>query len=214
MKILTAREMQRIDHQTMAAGIPSLVLMENAGHRVVEYLQRVASPIEEQRVVVFCGKGNNGGDGLVVARQLLTRFRPKALHVLLTASPDSLTGDAAANLRMYLAAGGRIAQEITGDMQPATLLVDAMLGTGLEGPAREPALKFIRAWNHGFPAAQRVAVDVPSGMGSDAKLRDGEYCRVDACVTFTALRLCHVVPPWREHCGEVVVGQIGTPVEM
>lgn len=214
MKILTAREMQRIDRQTVEAGIPSLVLMENAGHRVLEYLERIASPLDEQRIVVFCGKGNNGGDGLVVARQLITRFRPRALHVLLTVPESSLTGDAAAALRMFLAAGGRISHEITPDMQPATVLVDAMLGTGLEGTAREPVLSFIRAFNQGFPLAKRVAVDVPSGMGSDANLHDSEYCQVDACVTFTALRLCHVVPPWREHCGEVVVGQIGTPYTM
>ncbi len=214
MKILTAREMQRIDQQTVAAGIPSLVLMENAGHRVLEYLQTIASPLEDQRVVIFCGKGNNGGDGLVVARQLLTRFRLRALHVLLTVPPEELTGDAATAFAMFLAAGGRVSHEVTPDMQPATLLVDAMLGTGLEGPAREPALGFIRAWNQGFPLARRVAVDVPSGMGSDGNLHEGESCRADACVTFTALRHCHVLPPWREQCGEVVVGQIGTPYAM
>ncbi len=214
MKILTAKEMQRIDQQTVAAGIPSLVLMENAGHRVVEYLQRVAGPLDNQRIVVFCGKGNNGGDGLVVARQIFTRFRPQALHVLLTSPPDELTGDAAACLNMFLAVGGRVSHEITPDMQPASLLVDAMLGTGLQGPAREPALSYIRAWNQGFPLAKRVAIDVPSGMSSDALVTEGEYCRVDACVTFTALRLCHVIPHWREHCGEVVVGQIGTPYAM
>jgi len=214
MKILTAKEMRRIDEQTVGAGIPSLVLMENAGHRVVEYLEQKMSPLRDQRVVVFCGKGNNGGDGLVVARQLHTRYRTRSLHVLLTAAPESLEGEAAANLRMFLAAGGRIARELTCDMQPATLLIDAMLCTGLEGPAREPALSFIRAWNQGFPLARRVAIDVPSGMGSDGQLREGESCRVDACVTFTALRPCHALPPWREQCGEVLVGQIGTPAEM
>jgi len=214
MKILTAKEMQRIDRQTEAAGIPSLVLMENAGHRVVEYLERVASPLREQRVVIFCGKGNNGGDGLVVARQLLTRFRPRSLHVVLTAPPDQLRGDAADNLRMFLGCGGRVTTELSADMQPATLLVDAMLGTGTDGPAREPVLSFIRAWNHGFPLAKRVAIDLPSGMSSDGNFHEGEFCRVDACVTFTALRICHAMPPWREWCGDIQVGQIGTPEEM
>lgn len=214
MKILTAKEMQRIDRQTMDAGIPSLVLMENAGHRVVEYLERIANPLSAQRVVIFCGTGNNGGDGLVVARQLLTRFQPRALHVVLTAPPESLRGDAAANLRMFAACGGRISREVSADMQPATLLVDAMLGTGQKGTAREPVLGLIRQWNQGFPLAKRVAIDVPSGMGSDGSIEKAEHCQVDACVTFTALRHCHVMPPWREHCGEVVVGQIGTPLEL
>jgi ADP-dependent NAD(P)H-hydrate dehydratase / NAD(P)H-hydrate epimerase len=214
MKVLTASEMRRIDQQTVDAGIPSLVLMENAGHRVVEYLEGVASPLSAQRIVIFCGKGNNGGDGLVVARQLLTRYSPRSLHVVLTGNPETMQGDAASNLKMFQACGGRVATSLSPDMQAATLLIDAMLGTGLEGPAREPALGFIRAWNHGFPLAKRVAIDVPSGMGSDATLRDGEFCHVDACVTFTALRLCHTLPPWRDNCGEIVVGQIGTPADM
>ncbi len=214
MKILTAKEMQRVDRQTEAAGIPSLVLMENAGHQVVEYLERVAAPLSEQRIVIFCGKGNNGGDGLVVARQLLTRFRPRSMHVVLAAPAEQLRGDAAENLRMFIGCGGRVSTELSPDMQPATLLVDAMLGTGTDGPAREPVLSFIRAWNQGFPLAKRVAVDIPSGMSSDGLFRDGEVCRVDACVTFTARRICHAMPPWRELCGDIHVGQIGTPEDM
>jgi len=214
MKVLTANQMRRIDQQTEAAGIPGLVLMENAGHRVIEFLERFAQPLSEQRILVFCGKGNNGGDGFVVARQLLTRIRPRALHVVLTSPPEDLSGDAAANFRMFQACGGRVSHEISPDMQPATLLVDAMLGTGVEGPAREPVLSFIRAFNQGFPLAKRMAIDIPSGMSSDVISDDGEFCRVDACVTFTALRLCHALPPFREHCGEIVVGQIGTPDEL
>jgi NAD(P)H-hydrate epimerase len=218
MKVLTAAQIRRIDQQTIEAGFPGLVLMENAGHRVLEALETLGTPVgavrrplSQERIVVFCGKGNNGGDGLVVARHLLTRHKPASLHVILTAPPEELTGDAAANLRMYLASGGRVAREVTPDMQAATLLVDAMLGTGLEGPAREPALSFIQEWNRGFPLARRIAIDVPSGLSSDSTDTDGEYCRVDGCVTFTALRLCHVLPPWCDACGEVVVGQIGTP---
>ena len=71
MKILTADEMREVDRRTIEAGIPGIVLMENAGHRVVEFLELRFSPLSEQRVVIFCGKGNNGGDGFVIARQLL-----------------------------------------------------------------------------------------------------------------------------------------------
>jgi NAD(P)H-hydrate epimerase len=218
MKVLTAAQIRRLDQQTIEAGFPGLLLMENAGHRVLEALETLGvpagekpRPLSRERVVIFCGKGNNGGDGLVVARHLLTRQKPASLHVVLTAPPEELTGDAAANLRMYLASGGRIARELSPDMQPATLLVDAMLGTGLEGPAREPVLGFIHEWNRGFPLARRIAIDVPSGLSSDGIPTDGAYCRVDGCVTFTALRLCHVLPPWCDACGEVRVGSIGTP---
>ena len=71
MKILTAAEMRDVDRRTIEAGIPGIVLMENAGHRVVEFLAERFAPLGEQRIVVLCGKGNNGGDGLVIARQLL-----------------------------------------------------------------------------------------------------------------------------------------------
>ena len=71
MKILTAAEMREVDRRTIEAGIPGIVLMENAGHRVVEFLAERFAPLGGQRIVVLCGKGNNGGDGLVIARQLL-----------------------------------------------------------------------------------------------------------------------------------------------
>ncbi len=73
-KVLTASEMQAVDRQTTERGIPGIVLMENAGHRVVEFLQKRFPPLSQHRIVVICGKGNNGGDGLVIARQLHTRF--------------------------------------------------------------------------------------------------------------------------------------------
>ena len=87
MKILTAAEMREVDRRTIEAGIPGIVLMENAGHRVVEFLAERFAPLGEQRIVVLCGKGNNGGDGLVIARQLYTRFAPASLHVVLLAEP-------------------------------------------------------------------------------------------------------------------------------
>src|SRR5438874_9227852 len=105
MKILTAAEMREVDRRTIEAGIPGIVLMENAGHRVVEFLAARFAPVSEQRIVVLCGKGNNGGDGLVIARQLYTRFHPRTLHVVLLASPEELKGDAAANYRMLEACG-------------------------------------------------------------------------------------------------------------
>ena len=82
MKVLTAEQMRRIDQRTMELGIPGLVLMENAGHRVVELLQEKFAPLASHRVVVLCGKGNNGGDGFVVARQLYTRLCPARLDVV------------------------------------------------------------------------------------------------------------------------------------
>lgn len=81
--------MREVDRRTIELGMPSIVLMENAGHRVVEFLERRFAPLASQRIAILCGKGNNGGDGLVVARQLATRLRPRALHVMLPARPAS-----------------------------------------------------------------------------------------------------------------------------
>ena len=91
--------MREVDRRTSELGVPSLVLMENAGDRVLEIMSQVYAPLREHRIVVVCGKGNNGGDGLVVARQLHTRIRPRALHVVMSGAPGEMKGDAAANLR-------------------------------------------------------------------------------------------------------------------
>src|SRR5438445_5879246 len=125
MKVLTAAEMREVDRQTIERGIPGIVLMENAGQRVVEFLAERFAPLAAQRIVVLCGKGNNGGDGLVIARQLLTRFSPASLDVVLFADPAELKGDAAANLAMLLAAGGAVVSEIPQQARAATLVVDA-----------------------------------------------------------------------------------------
>src|SRR5260370_16578215 len=92
--------MREVDRLTIEHGIPGLILMENAGARVVEFLAARFAPLSSQRIAVICGKGNNGGDGLVVARQLHTRIRPRALHVVLTADPGELRGEAGDNFRL------------------------------------------------------------------------------------------------------------------
>ncbi|MGA3024253.1 MAG: NAD(P)H-hydrate dehydratase [Bryobacteraceae bacterium] len=214
MKVLTAAQMREVDRRTIEAGIPGLVLMENAGHRVLEAMERRFAPLAEQRITVLCGMGNNGGDGLVIARQLLTRIHPRGLHVLLAAPAGGLGGDAAENYRMFTVAGGSAVHELTAEMRDSTLLVDALLGTGLRGPARGRSLELIRAINSGFPLARVVAVDLPSGMQSDSGHQEGDVSRADLTVTFTAPKPCHVLSPACHTIGELVVGQIGSPPEL
>src|ERR1035441_6100111 len=188
--------------------------MENAGHRVVEFLAERFSPLREQRIVVLCGKGNNGGDGLVVARQLHTRFAPASLHVVLLAEPAELKGDAAANYAMLRAAGGRVEREIPAEARAATLVVDALLGTGVSGAATGRMLQGIREINQGFPLAAVVAVDLPSGMPTDSGETAGEFVWADHTVTFTAPKLAHAMPPNCDYIGELRVGAIGSPPEL
>jgi ADP-dependent NAD(P)H-hydrate dehydratase / NAD(P)H-hydrate epimerase len=204
LKVLTAAQMREVDRRTAELGIPNIILMENAGHRVVEFLEREYAPLAEQRIVVVCGKGNNGGDGLVVARQLFTRVKPKWLRVVLAGDPDQMRGDALENYRMLAAVGCPVSFEIAPEMQTATLVVDAVLGTGLEGPAKGKAAEVIEAINTRFPLADVVSVDVPSGGAVRAK----------HTVTFTALKPSLVLPPECELAGKVHVVSIGSPPEL
>ncbi len=213
MKVLSPEEMREVDRRTIAGGIPSLVLMENAGHRVVEVLERKFSPLSEHRIVIFCGKGNNGGDGLVIARQLRTRFRPRSLDVALAVNPSELQGDVAEQLRMWTFCGGSVWQEITPPMHAATLVIDALLGTGLSGPAKGRYLDWIREINCAFPGAKVVAVDIPSGMPGDGPSANA-CVRADVTVTFTTPKIGQVVGPNYEKCGELIVGEIGSPWQL
>jgi NAD(P)H-hydrate repair Nnr-like enzyme with NAD(P)H-hydrate epimerase domain len=138
MKILTAAQMREADRRAIEGGIPSAVLMENAGRSVVEFLDREFAPLSRQRVLVFCGKGNNGGDGLVVARLLSERH--VAVEVV------------------------RVEQSERPRLPEPTIVIDALLGTGFKGPVKEPYAGMIRSINEDFPLAKIVAVDTPSAM--------------------------------------------------
>ena len=214
MKILTAAEMREVDRRTIELGVPGLVLMENAGHRVVEFLARHYAPLEAQRIVVLCGKGNNGGDGMVVARQLHTCVRPKSLDVILAGDPGEMKGDAAANYRMLQAVGCPVLFQIKPAMETATLIVDALLGTGILGPATGRSLELIRTINEGFPLAEVVSVDIPSGLDSDSPNPPGEAVHASHTVTFTAPKRCQVLSPACELVGKLHVAQIGSPSEL
>jgi hydroxyethylthiazole kinase-like uncharacterized protein yjeF len=186
VKVLTAAQMREVDRRTSELGVPSLILMENAGSRVLEALAHSYAPLQEHRIAVLCGKGNNGGDGLVVARQLYTRIRPRALHVVLAGNPEDMKGDAAHNYKMLLAVGCPVSTGIDGEIERATLIVDALLGTGIHGAAEGRSLELIRAINNGFPLAEVVSVDIPSGLDSDSGVPPGEAVQANHTVTFTA----------------------------
>jgi NAD(P)H-hydrate epimerase len=213
-KVLTPAQMGAVDRATVEAGIPGIVLMENAAHRCVEFLAARFGPLTDQRIVVVCGKGNNGGDGLAIARQLYTRFHPRELRVVLIAEPAELRGDAALNYRMLHAAGLQEYRDFGPEMRTATLVIDAVLGTGLSGPAKGEALNAIREINDSFPLAKVFAVDIPSGLAGDTGAIPGEYVRADATVTFTAPKVCHAVPPASHLMGELVVAPIGSRPSM
>ena len=214
MKILTAAQMREVDRLTIERGIPGIILMENAGSRVVDLLIEKFAPLSEQRVVVVCGKGNNAGDGFVVARQLFTRKLCRELTVLELFEPDKLSGDALANRRMLDVCGCPVVRQLPNEANLASIVVDAILGTGLTGPAKGPALDGIRLVNQGFPQARKVAVDIPSGLPTDGSKPSGEFVCADYTVTFTAAKQSQCLPPVYENVGQLTVVPIGSPDQL
>ncbi|HEX4807912.1 MAG TPA: NAD(P)H-hydrate dehydratase [Bryobacteraceae bacterium] len=211
MKVLTAAQMREVDRLTIESGIPGLILMENAGCRVVDFLIETFAPLREHRVTIVCGKGNNGGDGFVIARQLFTRRLCQALTVIELFDPETLTGDARDNRRMLDACGCPVMRDFRDKAAISTLVLDAVLGTGLTGPAKGPALDAIRAINQLFPLARKVAVDIPSGLPSEEGTQTGEFVKADYTVTFTAPKRSQCLSPTYEQMGRLTVVPIGTP---
>jgi NAD(P)H-hydrate epimerase len=213
MKIVSAEEMRAIDRVTSERfGVPSLALMEHAGAAVADFA--LANYPDAQRIAVFCGKGNNGGDGFVAARRL--HQQGKSVQVILLADPAELKGDAAVMFGKLPAAAISVrgSEELKSDRAQqalaADLYLDGILGTGFKPPVRGlygDAIALINASE--IPV---VAVDIPSGADADAMgLQSGLMARADAVVTFTAPRPAHVFSALTS--GPICVGGIGSPEE-
>ena len=210
MKIVTAAEMREIDrHTSERFGVPSLTLMENAGTAVADFVLKEYP--RSKRMAVVCGKGNNGGDGLVAARKLHEAGRE--VRVILLASSSELRGDAAAMFsRLALKAreikNAADLEDVHKDLR-ADLLLDAILGTGFRPPVQGLYADAINMLN--ASSAPVIAVDIPSGADADSKDQTGLVAKADAIVTFTAPRPAHVFGELTE--GPTVVAAIGSPEE-
>jgi hydroxyethylthiazole kinase-like uncharacterized protein yjeF len=218
MKILTESQMRQVDRVTRERyGVPSATLMENAGSRVVESLVKRFKPLDKHKIAVFCGRGNNGGDGFVVAR--LLHEKGLAVRVVLVADPGALRGDAATNYaRLSRLAPPEVVRELSDweEIKPTlagtTLAIDALLDIGLSKPLTGLLLEVVRDINR-LPA-RRAAVDLPSGLSADTGELIGECVHADLSVTYTAPKYAHIFPPACEMVGEWRVGEIGTPREV
>jgi len=210
LKLTTAAQMREMDRRTIEDyGVPSLVLMENSALRVVDVIAERFGPLRGKRVGVVCGKGNNGGDGLAVARHLATRFGAE-VEVWLAADPQALTGDAAANFKMAVRFGlNFLASDAPQVKGGAELIVDALLGTGIRGGVTGEYAEVISAMNGaGCPV---IAVDVPSGLDADTGKVEGACVRAALTVTFALPKVGLMVYPGAEYVGELVVADIGMP---
>jgi len=218
MIIVTAAEMRRLDALTIERfGTPGRVLMERAGIGATDVLCARFPEVRRGRVVVVAGKGNNGGDGFVIAREL--RRRKIAVEVVLLGATDEVCGDAADALRAYGRARGPLsvasaetAAALLADRLPkATLVVDAVFGTGLNAPVRGWIAAALAAINAcGRPV---FAVDLPSGLDADRGVALGNAVRAVATATFAFPKVAHVVYPGLEYTGSVDVVDIGIPAE-
>src|SRR5262249_14942421 len=194
-------------------GLPAVVLMENAGAAVARVVdERFASA---RRLLILCGKGNNGGDGFVAARRLLRR-RPEG--VLLGQSGD-VKGDARLHHDAFLRSGGAVREAPDADawrllrdqvLAGADLVVDAILGTGLrEAPTGAAGQAIADLCRFADARGTVVAVDVPSGLPSDTGRVAWETARATVTVTFAAPKYGHVLPPACDRVGDLVVADIG-----
>ena len=220
-KILTSAEIREIDRISIERfGIAGSILMENAGMRVVEAIDARVEGLEARSVAILCGKGNNGGDGFVVARQLMQRGCFPA--VFLFASPSEVTGDAKTNLDILAAIGYppvQIQSEEEWNQErleiiDADIVVDALLGTGLSKPVEGLLRNVVESMRDDFPAAMIVSIDLPSGCAADSADLAGPAVDADLTVTLSAPKFCLVFAPAHEMAGEVVIADIGNPREL
>jgi NAD(P)H-hydrate epimerase len=210
--LLTRAQARALDDRAIhELGIPSIVLMENAGRGMAELLLKlgVARP-----VVICCGKGNNGGDGFVIARHL--GIAGITVRVLLFADPASLTGDAAINHAILVKSGQAIEVMLPLDEERlgnafagADWIVDALFGTGLEGPVRPPFDRVIEIIN--ASPARVLAVDIPSGLDCDTGRPMGATVQAEHTATVMANKVGFVAPEARRWVGEVHVTDLGVP---
>jgi ADP-dependent NAD(P)H-hydrate dehydratase / NAD(P)H-hydrate epimerase len=227
MKALTASQMREADRLTTERyGVPSLQLMENAGAAIAEYLWTSYDDLHTASVVILCGKGNNGGDGLVTARRL--RERGVAPQVILFVDPSSVGGDAAANLESWQQQMGPLQvvksagewESARASVAEADLVVDALLGTGLKGPVEGLLAEVIEDVNAaaaqsragaGSGSLHVVAVDMPSGLPSDGQDYGGPVICAEATITLTAPKVGQLLSPRADCVGKLIVREIGTP---
>ncbi|MDE0399963.1 MAG: NAD(P)H-hydrate dehydratase [Candidatus Poribacteria bacterium] len=214
MKVVTAAEMRQIDQDTIeGVGIPGIVLMETAGNAIVRAIEQHYQT--RHRIGIFVGKGNNGGDGLVIARQLAHAGRE--VHLFLVSPVDSFTGEAEINLQIARRLGLQIEFYGNPETVPTTLascelFVDAIFGTGLRDTVRGSIATVIKTLNN-F-STPILSVDLPSGLDANTGHPLGTCVRADRTVTIGLPKRGLLVHPGAEFAGKLEVVDIGFPEQV
>ncbi|MBK8466640.1 MAG: NAD(P)H-hydrate dehydratase [Chloracidobacterium sp.] len=237
-KVLTAAQMREVDRLTTEKyGIPSILLMENAAHAVARVItEKLGGSVEGRRILILCGKGNNGGDGAALARILWNQGA--SCFVDLIGSVSETTGDARINFDAVKAIDESpdtngpnenclLINEISEDnretffynwrSQHICVFVDALFGTGLTRPLEGSFKKIAEAVSrakerHLFEKV--IAIDMPSGLDADCKINGSICANVDVTVTFTSPKPANILPPASNFNGELMIANIGSPMEL
>jgi NAD(P)H-hydrate epimerase len=203
---LTREQVRRIDQLALEQyNVPGIILMENAARAAADVAMQMLS---ENSTTIFCGGGNNGGDGLAVARHL--HNRGVVVRIVQCFDPVKLPADAATNWRIVQAMHLEIVQleEIA---KIDHLAIDALLGTGATSPPRDRIKQAIEIVN---TAPHILAIDLPSGLDADTGLPLGECVKATKTVTFVAEKIGFANPVSKQYTGEIIVGDIGCPREL
>lgn len=207
MKIATTNQMREMDRQTIQDyEVPGLILMENTALGFIEVLKDHFGPLDKKRIAVVCGKGNNGGDGLAIARHLSHRYKAQ-VQILLVADSKAYEGDALANYKM--AENYRIEIQVAKDFKYENFdfIIDAIFGTGFKGGVDESTSSIIENMNNSGQTI--ISVDVPSGLDSDSGTAEGAVIEATLTVTFGLAKYGLLVYPGADYVGELVLVDIG-----
>ena len=216
MRVLNTQQMREADRQTMdEIGIPSIVLMENAGRQAVAAMEAAFEDLASSKVAVICGRGNNGGDGFVVARTLAQRGIEATVFLL--GSVAEVRGDARTNLEILGRVGLTVVEITTAqewelhfsEISECDLIVDAIVGTGFHGPLTG-LLETVVADVNGL-GAPVVAIDLPTGVSADSHELEGEAIEASMTVTLAAPKIPLILPPADAYGGDLVIADIGIP---
>ena len=220
-KALKRDEIREIDRKAIEEyEIPGLILMENAGRNVAEEILKMLVNPYKAKVAIFCGKGNNGGDGFVVARHLYNKGVNVSVYLTTKVSGVLTDGDAGTNLKILLNMNLKIKElqnirdieEIEKGLQGCNIIVDAIFGTGLSGNVREPIGTFIKKINEtNIPI---VSIDIPSGLNCDEGIALGTAVKATKTVTFVSPKVGFIKGHGKEYTGELIVTDISVPKEL
>ncbi len=216
MRVLNTKQMREADRRTIEdVGIPSAVLMENAGRQVVATMESTFDALASLRVAVVCGRGNNGGDGFVVARTLIKRAGEVGVYLIGRAA--DVRGDARINMDTLKVLGVDIVEiddaaawELHGtDVLASDIIVDALFGTGVNAPLSGLVESVVADLNSSTRPI--VSIDLPSGLSADSPDIPGPAVHATLTVTLGAPKLPLILPPGEMLAGDLVIAEIGIP---